>query len=79
MCEFCDREMLTAESCLDPGNYIVNGKPMPALPYGVDEDVKGVRCRCNVAPGGFHHPGCILEKCPSCQERMVICKCLLEV
>jgi hypothetical protein len=37
------------------------------------------RCRdCNVAPGGFHHPGCDVERCPKCGGQLISCGCLDE-
>jgi len=30
---------------------------------------------CNVAPNGHHHPGCALERCPSCGGQRISCGC----
>ncbi|MDQ3322838.1 MAG: hypothetical protein M3525_10495 [Acidobacteriota bacterium] len=35
------------------------------------------RCHdCNIAPEGFHHPGCDMERCPNCRGQLISCGCL---
>lgn len=49
---------------------------LPRVPHGNDEIE---RCPvCFVAPGGFHHEGCYIEKCPRCGKRLVSCGCLIK-
>lgn len=31
---------------------------------------------CNIAPGGQHHPGCDMERCPVCGGQLIGCECL---
>ena len=30
---------------------------------------------CHVIPGGIHHEGCYMERCPRCENRLVSCGC----
>lgn len=34
---------------------------------------------CNVASGGYHHPGCDNEECPNCHLQLLSCSCLVEI
>jgi len=37
------------------------------------------RCHdCNVLDGGYHHPGCDMERCPRCGGQLISCGCLDE-
>jgi hypothetical protein len=37
------------------------------------------RCHdCNVAPGGIHHFGCDVERCPRCDGQLICCDCEYE-
>jgi len=33
---------------------------------------------CCTPAGGFHHPGCDMERCPKCGGQLITCGCLLE-
>jgi hypothetical protein len=51
---------------------IEDGNATAAIPYTGEG-----RCPdCNVATGGFHHPGCDMEKCPLCGGQIISCGCL---
>jgi hypothetical protein len=77
ICLDCDREMLTALSCV-VSTLHVGGEPFPLTPYGRDGTPApgGGRCGdCGVEPGGFHHLGCDLQRCPRCQRQLLSCGC----
>lgn len=39
----------------------------------------GTRCHdCGADEGGYHHPGCDMEKCPRCGGQLTGCGCLDE-
>ena len=68
--------MLTAASCIAVPISINNGRRKPLDPIPWDGDG---RCHdCNALPGGFHHPGCDMERCPSCGGQLISCGCLGE-
>ena len=76
-CLDCDREMLTAPSCVVSTLHLA-GVPFPLLPYGRDGTAApgGGRCGdCGVEPGGFHHLGCDLQRCPRCRRQLLSCGC----
>lgn len=74
ICSECGREMLTADSCSVQTVKFPDGFALPSVPHMGDE-----RCHdCNVAPGGFHHPGCDMESCPRCGGQLISCGCLAE-
>lgn len=80
VCTWCDNEMTTGASCsvevLHRG-----GTPVAMLPWGSERGWRrdaraGHRCSdCGVAPGGFHHLGCDLQRCPVCGGQMFTCGC----
>ena len=71
-CSWCEKEMQDVTSC--SGNPVVrfpNGKEMPSVPNDKE------RCHdCGVSKGGFHHPGCDMERCPNCHGQIISCGCL---
>lgn len=78
ICTWCGREMTTARSCA-VGVLHRAGRPFPLSPYGSEPGWSvrpGERCGdCGVLPGGFHHPGCDIARCPACEGQMLMCGC----
>lgn len=72
-CQFCDREMLETASCTK--NAIeIDGELYEPIAYGDEKDWPTTdRCHdCGVEPGGFHHPGCDVERDPATSEQLLM-------
>jgi len=78
-CRWCNLEMGDAKTVTCTHNPTVefpDGTRLPAVPYEADG---GYRCHdCNIADGGYHHPGCDMERCPNCGGQLISCGCLDE-
>ena len=75
-CKWCENEMSgenAVASCEWNTRVLFPDKTWDfSVPYADSE-----RCHdCNIAPGGFHHPGCCLERCPKCGGQLISCGCL---
>jgi hypothetical protein len=71
--------MQTADSCAIDVVRLLDGI-YGRVRYGAETDDWGARsgrrCHdCNVAPGGLHHRGCDVERCPRCGEQLIGCGC----
>jgi len=52
---------------------VYKGKAYPTRPFELDESSH--TCHdCGVAPGGHHHPGCDMERCPICDKQLIGCE-----
>lgn len=80
MCWHCKKNMSSAKttSCDASRNVeFADGEVMPAIPYHLEFSDMPSRCHdCNVAVGGYHHPGCDMEECPRCGGQLISCGCL---
>ena len=79
-CSRCNQDMLDDETVSCSANTEVefpDGERVPASTLHFDE--QGGRCRdCRIKHGGFHHPGCDVERCPRCGGQLISCDCLDE-
>lgn len=70
-CESCGQEMKDQVSCT---LQVYSDTPdVPRLPYPEDSD--GNCHDCLTPPGGLHHPGCDMERCPRCHGQLITCRC----
>lgn len=79
ICKWCDQEMTAGStvSCEDNESIEIGGRDCFSIRF-MPKDLG--RCHdCNVAPNGFHHPGCDMERCPACGGQLISCGCLDDV
>ena len=72
ICVDCEREMTTAASCTVTALHIGD------LPFALARHRRtgDGRCGdCGVQPGGYHHLGCDLARCPRCGRQLITCGC----
>jgi hypothetical protein len=79
LCEDCGREMRETDSCTVEEVLLPDGL-YARVRYGAETEdwgaLNGRRCHdCNVAPGGLHHPGCDVDRCPRCGRQQITCRC----
>lgn len=78
ICSRCKQEMNGESLDTCTGNVHVefpDGAKLPSSTYHFDEP--SGRCHdCNIKHGGYHHPGCDVERCPRCEGQLISCGCL---
>lgn len=85
VCRYCHNEMTDPAtiSCSRDTIVFVDGQTMAAVPYLLEDSGRSAneRCHdCSVAVGGYHHPGCDMERCPRCGDRQLfLCGCVENV
>lgn len=77
ICQDCNREMLMVASCTVSELHL-HGAVYSLTAYRRDgtADPRGGRCGdCGVTPGGNHHLGCDMQRCPRCRGQLISCGC----
>ena len=75
VCSWCLTEMTTTASCSVTA-FHRDGVHIPLNPYGHGRRRSRESCGdCGVAHGGWHHPGCDLQRCPVCRGQLISCGC----
>ena len=75
LCSWCLQEMMTATSCAVEALHR-DGVWIVMIPHGKMRGnvATGSLCSdCGVVPGGWHHPGCDMQRCPLCRRQMTRC------
>ena len=76
ICNWCKQEMLEADDCT--ANTVVefpDGVKLPSR-IGHFNEPSGHCHDCGIKHGGYHHPGCDVERCPRCKGQLISCGCL---
>lgn len=77
VCNWCGSEMTTGRSCVVAAMHR-DGRRLDLPPFGHEPGRRSSAARCGdcgVAVGGWHHPGCDLQQCPSCGDQLLSCGC----
>ncbi len=76
ICDACRCEMTDDAIVTCKGNLGVLYPDNTTLEPVENNGDHSSRCHdCNVASGGYHHPGCDAEECPRCNGQLISCNC----
>jgi hypothetical protein len=75
ICDHCGKDMLEIDDCsANRGIKYHDGEILPSSTFHFNE--QSGRCHdCGIRHGGYHHPGCDVERCPRCGGHLISCKC----
>lgn len=74
MCADCGKEMIGSDTCTVK-EITIGGVVYQRSTYHFPEPTG--RCHdCGIKHGGYHHPGCDVERCPRCGGQLITCGCL---
>jgi len=76
-CQDCNKDMRTGSSCV-PLKLHYKNKTISRIRYGQEKSdwgaKSGMNCGdCNVKPGGYHHYGCDVQRCPIDGRQLMSC------
>ena len=77
VCSWCFTDMMIAQSCAVDVLHR-HGVPISMIPCGREFGWPRTVTTCGdcgVSRGGWHHPGCDMQQCPSCGGQMLSCDC----
>lgn len=77
VCDCCHGEMTTAISCVvDSLHQKGHRFDLPAFGDEPGWRTSSNRCGdCGAFRGGWHHPGCDIQRCPACGGQLLSCGC----
>jgi hypothetical protein len=84
VCPHCSGEMKEEISCR-PDPITIGDAAYQPVRWGDEWESKkwpgdiDFPCRdCGTPPGGVHHPGCCVERCPACLSQAITCGCFAD-
>lgn len=79
ICRTCGSEMTQGTSCSSTAPVRIGGVDFQPIRWGDESrrhNMVTFHCHdCGTPPGGVHHPGCCVERCPACLGQALGCEC----